>query len=381
MQIKLTDMIKHSEKDIDKKIMVGITHGDVNGISYEVIIKSLNDNRIGELFTPVIYGLSKVLSFHRKNLGANDFNYKIVNNAQQAYQKKINIVNISNEEIKIEYGKSTKEAGESAYKALEYACKDLKNDKIQALVTAPLNKANIQSDKFNFSGHTEYLTSFFGAEASLMLMVHNEIRIGTVTGHIPIKDVASTITQDIITKKIDVLNQSLEQDFNIQRPKIALLSLNPHAGDKGLIGNEDDDIVIPAIKQAKDKGYLVYGPFSADGYFGSGAYKDYDATLAMYHDQGLIPFKTLAFEGGVNYTAGLSIIRTSPAHGTAYDKAGKNISSSEAMRQAIYLAIDIFRNRQAYEKRNLNPLPTGLMEEHNNDKNNKKTQTVSSDSE
>lgn len=361
-------MIKHDEKDTGEKIKVGITHGDVNGISYEIIINALSDHRINDFFTPVIYGLSKALSFQRKNMGANDFNYKIVNTAQQAYFKKVNIVNISNDEVKIEYGESTQEAGELAYKALDLACNDLRSGNIQALVTAPLNKANIQSDAFNFSGHTEYLTSFFGAETALMLMVFNDVRIGTVTGHLPLKNVASTITPELILTKLDILHHSLELDFNIRKPKIALLSINPHAGDDGVIGNEDNEVVIPAIRQAKEKGYLVYGPYPADGFFGSGAFKKYDATLAMYHDQGLVPFKILAFEGGVNFTAGLPIVRTSPAHGTAYDKAGKNISSSNAMRQALYLAIDIYKNRQEYNERNANPLPTGLMEEMN-DKN------------
>lgn len=367
-------MIMHNEKDSVEKIKVGITHGDVNGISYEIIINALNDHRINDFFTPVIYGLSKALSFQRKNLGANDFNYKIINSAQQAYQKKVNIVNISNEEIKIEYGKSTKEAGTLSYKALEYARKDLQNGHIQVLVTAPLNKANIQSEEFSFSGHTEYLTSVFGADSSLMLMVFDSVRIGTVTGHIPIKNVASTITSELILKKLDILHHSLQLDFNIPNPRIALLSINPHAGDNGVIGDEDQATVLPAIKQAKEKGYMIYGPYPADGFFGSGTFKKFDATLAMYHDQGLIPFKILAFEGGVNYTAGLPIVRTSPAHGTAYDKAGKNISSSDAMRQALYLAIDIYKNRQAYEKRNANPLPTGLMEEMN-EKNHKDAPT------
>jgi len=364
-------MIKYNKKDGDKKIMLGITHGDLNGISYEVIIKSLNDNRIGELFTPVIYGLSKALAFNRKNIGANDFNYKIVNGAVQAYHKKTNIVNISEEEVTIDFGKATAEAGTLALKALEIACNDLRDGKIQALVTAPLNKAVIPADEVPFSGHTGYLTSFFGAEQSLMLMVHRSIRIGTVTEHIPLRDVPAEITEELIIKKTSLLHQSLQQDFDIQRPKIALLSLNPHAGDKGVIGTEDDEIVTPAIKQLKHKGFMVYGPFPADGFFGSGAYAKFDATLAMYHDQGMVPFKLLAFESGVNYTAGLPIVRTSPAHGTAYDKAGKNTASFEAMRQAIYLAVDIYRNREAFRERNANPLPTGLLNEQHNDKSTK----------
>lgn len=367
-------MVKRDENDLDIKLKIGITHGDVNGISYEVMIKALQDHRINEHFTPVIYGLSKALSFQRKNMGANDFNYKIINNAQQAYQKKVNIINISNEEFKVEHGKSTKEAGRLAFKALEYAQKDLKSGHIHALVTAPLNKANIQSEDFRFSGHTEYFTSVFGAESALMLMVFNNIRIGTLTGHLPLKNVAGSITEDLILKKLDILHKSLQLDFNIQKPKIALLSINPHAGDHGVIGNEDEEIVVPAIKKAKAKDYLVYGPYPADGFFGSGEFNNFDATLAMYHDQGLIPFKIFAFEGGVNFTAGLPYVRTSPAHGTAYDIAGKNISSSDAMRQALYLAADIYKNRKEYEKRNANPLPSGLMEAYN-DKNHKETET------
>ncbi len=371
-------MIKQSKKNDDKKIMLGITHGDLNGISYEVIIKSLNDNRIGELLTPVIYGLSKALAFNRKNIGASDFNYKIVNNAVQAYHKKTNIVNISEEEVTIDFGKATAEAGALALKALEIACNDLRDGKIQALVTAPLNKANIPTDEVPFSGHTGYLTSFFGADESLMLMVYRDIRIGTVTGHVPLKDVSLEITEELIIKKTDILHRSLQQDFDIQRPKIAVLSLNPHAGDKGVIGTEDDEIVTPAIRQLKRKGYLVHGPFPADGFFGSGAYTKFDAVLAMYHDQGMIPFKLMAFENGVNYTAGLPIVRTSPAHGTAYDKAGKNTASFAAMRQAIYLAVDIFRNREAYQERNANPLPTGLLNDQHNDKSTKTNPTSSS---
>jgi len=366
-------MIKQSKKDGDKKIMIGITHGDINGVSYEVMIKALNDNRIAEFFTPVIYGLSKVLSFNRKHIGANDFNYKIVNNTAQVYHKKINIINISDEEVKIEFGKSMQEAGKLAYEALESACRDLRDGKIHALVTAPLNKANVHSDEFHFPGHTEFLTSFFGAADALMIMVHDNIRIGTVTGHIPVKEISSAITEELIIRKTDILHQSLQQDFNIQKPKIAILSLNPHAGDNGVIGREDDEVVIPAIRQLKEKGYLVYGPYPADGFFGSEAYRQFDAVLAMYHDQGLIPFKLLAFEGGVNYTAGLPIVRTSPAHGTAYDIAGKNRASNKAMRQAIYLALDIYKNREAYRERTENPLPTGFQDEHNSkyNKNNR----------
>lgn len=360
-------MIKVPEKD--KKLHVGITHGDLNGIGYEVIIKALNDKRLLEMFTPVIYGLSKVLSYNRKNLNLNDFNYKVIRYADQSQNQKVNIVNLSNDEIKIEFGKSTKIAGNYAYTALEQSVQDLKEDKIDVLVTAPLDKSNIQSKEFTFPGHTEYLTERFGSQSALMLMVHDDLRIGTITGHIPLKDVPDTISEELILSKINILNASLIMDFGISKPKIAVLGINPHSGDKGVIGDEEKNVVIPALAKAKENGLVVNGPFPADGFFGSDEYKKYDAILAMYHDQGLIPFKALAFEGGVNFTAGLPIIRTSPAHGTAYDKAGKNISSCKSMREAIYLAIDIYRNRTNFEEMNDNPLPTGLVHDTNNGRN------------
>lgn len=360
-------MIKVPEKD--KKLHVGITHGDLNGIGYEVIIKALNDKRLLEMFTPVIYGLSKMLSYNRKNLNLNDFNYKVIRYADQSQNQKVNIVNLSNDEIKIEFGKSTKIAGNYAYTALEQSVQDLKEDKIDVLVTAPLDKSNIQSKEFTFPGHTEYLTERFGSQSALMLMVHDDLRIGTITGHIPLKDVPDTISEELILSKINILNASLIMDFGISKPKIAVLGINPHSGDKGVIGDEEKNVVIPALAKAKENGLVVNGPFPADGFFGSDEYKKYDAILAMYHDQGLIPFKALAFEGGVNFTAGLPIIRTSPAHGTAYDKAGKNISSCKSMREAIYLAIDIYRNRTNFEEMNDNPLPTGLVHDTNNGRN------------
>lgn len=360
-------MIKVPEKD--KKLRIGITHGDLNGIGYEVIIKALNDNRLLEMFTPVIYGLSKVLSYNRKNLNLNDFNYKVIRYADQSQNQKVNIVNLSNDEIKIEFGKSTEIAGNFAYKALEQSVQDLKGNRIDVLVTAPLDKSNIQSKEFTFPGHTEYLTERFGSQSALMLMVHNDLRVGTITGHIPLKDVPGTISEELILSKISILNTSLIMDFGISKPKIAVLGINPHSGDKGVIGDEEKNVVIPALAKAKDDGFVVNGPFPADGFFGSDQYKKYDAILAMYHDQGLIPFKSLAFEGGVNFTAGLPIVRTSPAHGTAYDKAGKNISSCKSMREAIYLAIDIYRNRTNFEKMNDNPLPTGLVHDTNNGRN------------
>lgn len=358
-------MIQHKAKDEAKPIRIGITHGDFNGIGYEVILKALDDNRITELFTPVIYCIPKVLSYHRKNMNLEDFNYKIINNARQLEHSKVNVVSLSNEEVKVEHGLSTKIAGEYAYQALENAVADLKNSLIDVLVTAPVNKANIQSEKFHFPGHTEYLTDRFGSPSSLMLLVLQNLRIGTVTGHIPINQVPSAITEELILSKIKILDASLKNDFGIQRPKIAILGLNPHAGDEGVIGDEETKVIQPAIAAAKKQGSLVYGPFPADGFFGSSQFTKYDGILAMYHDQGLIPFKTLAFKGGVNFTAGLPIVRTSPAHGTAYEIAGKDLASPDSIRQAMFLAIDIFRNRKMMAEMNANPLPSSGANERN----------------
>jgi 4-hydroxythreonine-4-phosphate dehydrogenase len=345
-------------KERTKKIRVAITHGDFNGISYEVIMKALGDNRLMDMFTPVIYGLSKVLAFYRKSLNYHDFNYNIVNASGQLNSKKVNIFNLSNEQVRIEFGKSTEEAGKYAFHALEKAIDDINEAKVDVLVTAPLNKSNVAAPDLSFTGHTGYLADKFNSREVVMLMVHRTLRVGTVTGHIPLKEVADEITEEKITSKLFVLAKSLQRDFGIDKPKIAVLGLNPHAGDLGIIGEEDKNIIYPAILKMKKQGCFVYGPFPADGFFGSGEYTKYDAVLAMYHDQGLIPFKTLAAEHGVNFTAGLPIVRTSPAHGTAYDIAGKNQALAASMREAIYLAIDIYNNRRTYDENNANPLQT-----------------------
>ncbi len=354
----------------ERKVRVAITHGDVNGINYEIIIKAIKDNRLYELFTPIVYGLSKVVGYHRKNMNINDFNYNVVKDARQALTNHANIVNISNREVKIEFGKSTVEAGILAYEALEKAVADLKEQKVDVLVTAPINKANIHSENFHFPGHTEYFSDRFQISNYLMLMVEGGLRVAMVTGHIPLKEVAETLSKKIISEKIAVLHHSLQRDFLIDAPKIAVLGLNPHAGDKGLIGDEDELIINPAIISAKKHGSFIYGPFAADGFFGSGEYCKYDAILTMYHDQGLIPFKLLSMEKGVNFTAGLPIIRTSPVHGVAYNIAGKNIASYTSIRQAIYLALDIYNNRKVYDKIHENPLDFNLMSEniHNDTK-------------
>jgi 4-hydroxythreonine-4-phosphate dehydrogenase len=347
-----------SNKTQDIRLKVGISHGDINGIGYEVILKTLSDLRVFELFTPIIYGHAKVAAFHKKFVSGHDLTFNSIRDAGQANTKKINFINCTENDLRIEIGQSTKEAGEAAFQALEMAVADLKNGKIDVLVTAPINKQNIQSGKFDFPGHTEYLSSRFGDVQPLMLMVWNTLRVGTITGHIPLKEVPQTITKELILSKIKILNQSLIKDFNVLKPKIALLGVNPHAGDGGLLGNEEIDVVIPAMEKAKADGFLVFGPFPADGFFGSGAWTKYDGILSMFHDQGLTAFKSIAFEGGVNYTAGLPVVRTSPAHGTAYEISGKGIASEESFRQAVYLAIDIIRNRRMHESLLTNPLKT-----------------------
>ncbi|MCF8367659.1 MAG: 4-hydroxythreonine-4-phosphate dehydrogenase PdxA [Bacteroidales bacterium] len=349
-------------------IKVGITHGDFNGISYEIIIKTLMDKRTLELYTPIVYGSSKIASYYRKTLDLQDTSLNLIKKADYANPKRANIINCFNDEVKIEIGKITKAAGDVAIIALEKAVEDLKWGKIDVLVTAPISKQNIQSDNFNFKGHTDYLASKFDEDDHLMIMVSDELRIGILTGHIPLSEVADTITTDLILSKIRVLNKSLKMDFNIRKPKIAVLGLNPHAGDSGLIGTKEAEVIIPAIQKANDDNILAIGPYPADGFFGSLNYKNFDAILAMYHDQGMLPFKTFSFDTGVNYTAGLPVIRTSPAHGTAFDIAGKNVASPNSLRQAIYLAMDIHRNRNEYLELNKNPLVEEVAEPQNANK-------------
>lgn len=352
------------ENELEKlaSVRVGITHGDVNGIGYEVIMKTLADVRVLEFFTPVVYGSSKVASYHRKALDLHDFNFNIVKSAEYAQEGKANLVNIYPQEIKIDLGQCTDIAGEVAFVALEAATEDLKKKHIEALVTAPINKQNIQREEFPFPGHTEYLAQKFGVNESLMLMVSHHMRIGVITGHVPLSEVSGKITKELILKKTRLMHQSLIRDFGIRKPRIAILGLNPHAGDKGVIGAEEEQVIIPAIQQAFDEGMLVFGPYPADGFFGSASFRQFDGILAMYHDQGLIPFKALSFKSGVNFTAGLPYVRTSPAHGTAYDIAGKNEASPDAFREAVYLAIDVVRNRRMYEEITANPLSASSLD-------------------
>lgn len=358
-------MTRHTlrKSDSGKSVRVGITHGDFNSISYEVILKTLADSRINELCTPVIYGSSKIASYHKKTIKVPDYMINVVKRADQLHTRKPNIINVLNEEARIELGKSTPQAGTFAFAALERAIEDLREQRIDVLVTGPINKKNIQSKDFRFPGHTEYLANSFDSKEYLMLMVCNQFKIGTVTGHIPLSEVPKAISTGLILSKLRILNQSLIRDFGIRKPKIAVLGLNPHAGDSELLGKEETDVLIPAIRKAEQEGILAIGPFASDGFFGSAQYNHYDAILAMYHDQGLIPFKALAFESGVNYTAGLPVIRTSPAHGTAYDIAGKDMASEESFREALYLAIDIFNKRTEYDEVNSNPLQFGLAPE------------------
>ncbi|MDX9906876.1 MAG: 4-hydroxythreonine-4-phosphate dehydrogenase PdxA [Bacteroidales bacterium] len=342
------------------RVKVGITHGDMNGIGYEIIMKTFHDQRMLESITPVVYGSSKVASYHRKSLNISEINFNLVKNAASVIHRRMNIVNVIHDEVKIDLGKSTEIAGQLAFKALETATQDLLQHHIDVLVTAPINKKNMQTANFRFPGHSEYLSDKAGGKEHLMLMVCDKLRVGVITGHIPLKDVPEALTTELILRKIELLHRSLIRDFGIRKPKIALLGLNPHAGDLGVIGEEDQKVIAPAVEQAWNKNIIVYGPYSADGFFGSNSYVKFDGILAMYHDQGMIPFKTLSFDRGVNFTAGLPFIRTSPAHGTAYDIAGKNLASHVSFREAVYLAIDIFNNRKEFDELNNKPLQNFL---------------------
>lgn len=327
------------------KPRIGITLGDFNGIGPEVVIKAIADNRLLSIITPVVYGSAKVISYYKKQLGIEEFNYTQVRNRGQFAPKSINVINCWEDSLEINPGKASPQSGKAAFTALKQACEELKDGIIDALVTAPIDKQSIHSEEFPFAGHTGYLTQFFGSTDSLMFMVSDTLRVGLVTEHIPVKDIASAVTKERIEGKLKIMEQSLRKDFGISKPRIAVLALNPHAGDNGLIGNEDDQIIKPVIADQKNKGKLVYGPFPADGFFAAGNHTKYDAILAMYHDQGLVAFKSIAFEEGVNFTAGLSVVRTSPDHGTAYSIAGKNLASEASIRAAIYSAADIFKRR------------------------------------
>ena len=333
-----------------EKLNIGISIGDTNGIGIELILRTFKDSRILKHFTPIIYGGPKVVNFHKKALREStkekeELSFNIINRTEEANAKKVNLLVCWNEEVPVEFGKATALSGRYAYRSLEAATRDLKKGKIQALVTCPIGKNNIQSRDFNFSGHTEYLQHKFEAKESLMFLLGEKLRVALVSNHLPVKDIAQSITKEKIIDKLVLLENSLKIDFGIAKPKIAVLALNPHAGDGGLLGKEEIDIIIPALEKAAEKEILAIGPFSSDGFFASSGYNSYDAILAMYHDQGLIPFKLLEFGNGVNFTAGLSVVRTSPDHGTGYAIAGKGVANIDSFRKALFQALDIYKSR------------------------------------
>jgi 4-hydroxythreonine-4-phosphate dehydrogenase len=338
------------------KPTIGISIGDVNGIGLEIIIKTLADAKIYDYCTPVVYGHTKVASFHRRATHINELNFNVIGDASQALVKRANMINCWEEDVRIEPGTVTADGGKYAYLSLQRATDDLLSGMIDGLVTAPINKDNIQNEEFNFPGHTEYLQSRDNAAESLMFLVSETLRVGVVTGHIPVSKISESITTEKIIAKLKLMHTSLRDDFWIRKPKIAVLGLNPHASDNGLIGSEEKEVIVPAIEEARAHDVLAFGPYSADGFFANGTYLQFDAVLAMYHDQGLIPFKQIAFESGVNYTAGLSFVRTSPDHGTAYDIAGKNMASEISFREALFTAIHVLRNRRETADLNENPL-------------------------
>ena len=327
------------------KPIIGITLGDVNGVGPEVVIKSLSDSRILQFFTPVIYGSTRVLSYYKKIIDI-DFSYSQVKEGHNFIEKKNNVVNCWDETLELTPGEENKIGGVAAWDALKVASQDLKDGFIDAIVTAPINKANIQSDEFKFPGHTEFFANLFETDEYLMFMVSEQLRIGVVSGHVPLSEVSSSITKESITKSLNAMEKSLKFDFGIAKPKIAVLGLNPHAGEDGLLGEQEEKIIKPTVLEFREKGKLFFGPFASDGFFGSKEYKKYDAVLAMYHDQGLIPFKSISFGSGVNFTAGLPVVRTSPDHGTAFAIAGKNEASAESMNAALMATIDIIKNRR-----------------------------------
>lgn len=344
------------EEKNNSRIRLGISQGDINGVGYEVILKTFSDSRMFEHCTPVLYGSTKVASYHKKLLALHqDISFNGIHDAQEAADRKFNVVNLTSEEIKLDVGKLTEVAGEQSRLSLNRACEDLKKGAIDVLVTAPISKKNIQSADFDFPGHTEYLSHQFGC-SSLMIMVCDRIRIGIVTNHLALKDVPTAITHNLLYDKIMLMNESLKRDFGVPMPKIAVLALDPHAGDNGVIGNLDATVVKPVIDEVQSKGVLAYGPYPSDGFFGNSEFNKFDGVLALYHDQGLIPFKLMSFTEGVNFTAGLPYVRTSPAHGTAFDIAGKDKASEQSFRRAVYLACDILRNRKEYDELTADPL-------------------------
>lgn len=336
---------------MNQKIILGITQGDPNGIGYEVIIKALADARMLDMCTPIVYGSSRTFGFYKKQVpNTENLNTNIINTAKDCHPKRVNIINCVPDNFKIEPGQPSPEAAQSSILALKACVEDLKNGHIDAMITAPFNKKAVCDSSFGFPGHTEYLINQFGAADGLMFLCSEQMKVGVVTNHLSLAKVSTALNTDLILGKIRLMHESLCRDFNIIKPKIAVLGLNPHCGDGGLLGREEIDIICPAVKKSNDENILAFGPYSPDGFFGNNLQNQFDAVLAMYHDQGLIPFKALSFDCGVNYTAGLPVVRTSPDHGTAYELAGKNEANAMPMISAIYAAIDIVRNRRKYEE-------------------------------
>lgn len=338
------------------KIKVGITHGDINGVGYEVILKTFSNPAMLDLCTPIIYGSPKVAAYHRKAMDL-QVNFSIISSASDAQDGRLNIVGCTEDELKVELSKPSQEGGKAALDALETAMREYREGLFDVLVTAPINKYTIQSGNFHFPGQTEYIEGWIGENRkALMIFLKDDFRMALVTGHIPVGEITRTLTQELVMEKIEIFNRSLKYDFGIDSPRIAVFSLNPHAGDNGLMGTEEKKIIIPAIEAMGKKGILCYGPYPADGFMGSGNFVHFDGILAMYHDQGLAPFKALAMDKGVDFTAGLPVVHTSPAHGVAYDIAGKGIASEESFRQAIYVAMDVYRNRKMEKELHARPL-------------------------
>ena len=341
----------------ERKVKVGISMGDYNGVGMEVILKTFADERMFNICTPVLYGSPKIYAYYKKMLELENPLYNISRDKNEVRDgNRINLRVVLEDEVNITPGEPSKEAGDVALKSLQAATADLKDGGIDVLITAPIDKNTIQAEGFNFSGHTEYLAQELEAQEHIMLLIADNLRVGLVTGHVPVNKISENITKKKIISKIKVLQSSLIEDFGITKPRIAVLALNPHSGDNGLIGKEEEEVIIPAIEEARRQDILAFGPYPADGFFGSNQFKQFDAVLAMYHDQGLIPFKYMAFNDGVNFTAGLSAVRTSPDHGTAYGIAGKNQADVSSFRNAIYAAIDIYRNRNLSEELKKNPL-------------------------
>lgn len=340
-----------------ENIVVGISIGDLNGIGGEIVLKTFEDSRMLEFCTPVVFASSKVMNYYKTHFNS-EINYNFINHLNQIISGKFNVFNVWNDAVNIEFGKEDVTIGAYAIKSLQAATAALKGGHVDVLVTAPINKHNIQADDFKFPGHTDYLAQELEGD-SLMFMVTNTLRVGLLTDHVPVKDIVNNLSEAVILKKINAVYESLLKDFSVVRPKIAVLGINPHIGDNGVIGNEDDTILRPTLEKLKKEGKLVYGPYAADSFFGSNNYKNFDAIVATYHDQGLIPFKTLSFGQGVNFTAGLNKIRTSPDHGTAFEIAGKGEANANSFKEAVFTAIQIFKNRFEYEELTKNPLKKG----------------------